>query len=147
MSLRAVRRPLLQEEGFTLIEVLVVILIIGILCAIALVTFVGQKNKAYDASAKSNARNAVSYVEACYTDTQDYSKCTKASELGQTPFPVVNGTPNAGEVRVRVVDPELFRVVADSQSGNHFRIVKESDGTVKLDCWDKPDSCPSTGDW
>jgi type IV pilus assembly protein PilA len=147
MPFHALRRPLLAEEGFTLIEVLVVILVIAILCSIALVAFISQKEKAYDASARSNARNGVSYVEACYTDTQDYSKCTTASELGETPFPVVNGTPGAGEIRVRIVDPELFRVVATSASGNHFRIVKESNGALKLDCWNDPGSCPSNGDW
>ena len=148
MAPPALQPPLLaEEEGFTLIELLVVIAVLGILIGIALTTFIGQREKAYDASAKSNARNTVSYVEACYTDSQDYAKCTSASELGETPFPVVGGVPGTGEVRVRVVDPDLFRVVSGSGSGHHFRIIKDADGRVKLDCWDDPGSCPSRGDW
>jgi type IV pilus assembly protein PilA len=68
------RRPG-QEDGFTLIELLVVILIVGILAAIALPVFLHQQEKAQDAGAKADARNAVSLIESCFTTTQDYTAC------------------------------------------------------------------------
>jgi type IV pilus assembly protein PilA len=62
------RRRLCSEHGFSLIELLVVILIIGVLAAIAIPSFLSQKGKAVDASAKEAARTGAQAAETYSTD-------------------------------------------------------------------------------
>ena len=62
-----------DEEGFTLIELMVVVLIIAILLAIAIPTFLGARERAQDRAAQSNLRNAFTAEKVYYTDAQAYT--------------------------------------------------------------------------
>src|SRR5881392_4239723 len=82
----------MNRKGFTLIELVIVVVIIGILAAIAIPKFANTKGKAYLASMKSDLRNLVTAEEAYFADSVKYS--TKVtSKVGG-----VACTPAAGDV-------------------------------------------------
>jgi len=73
-SLASRRRD--EEQGFTLIELMVVVLIIAILIAIAIPTFLGARQRAQDRAAQSDLRNGLTAEKTVYTDNQQYDATT-----------------------------------------------------------------------
>jgi type IV pilus assembly protein PilA len=132
------------EEGFTLIELMVVVLIIAILIAIAIPQFLGARSRAQDRAAQSSLRNALTAAKTAYTDQSNYAKATDADlpaiEPSMTYVPAgtssadVGTTPSFKVVSVSVSsqvagDNQVWSAAVLSKSGTCYWIKDVAVGT------------------
>ena len=138
-----------DEEGFTLIELMVVVLIIAILLAIAIPTFLGARNRANDRAAQSSLRNALTAAKVIFTDAQDYREATITKLEAEEPALTFQTAASTTAKEVAVVDPPALAsewyAAAKSKAGKCFYIKDDSaaggDGTT----FAKLDPAPAAG--
>lgn len=130
-------REMKDEDGFTLIELMVVVLIIAILIAIAIPTFLGLRARAQNRSAQSDLRNAMTAAKAFYTDADTYSGFNAARGAEIEPSLTWNdsATSTVGAVSVRGVaaatatTPSTVMLSTRSASGTIYCLA-DSGGVV-----------------
>jgi type IV pilus assembly protein PilA len=142
-----------DEGGFTLIELLVVILIIGILAAIAIPSFLSQKSKANDASAKELARTAQTTLETIATDNNgSYASVAEEPKKLQEVEPTIPIAEKNGAAYVSAVkaggNEYTVTAKAGAASGDTFTITRNSSGEVTRTCdVGGKGGCPASKEW
>src|ERR1700722_11654720 len=127
------------EDGFTVIELLVVVLIIGILAAIALPAFLNQKNKAIDASAKELAHSAQIAAESYATDHSGSYVGLNAAGLAQYDATIQTSSTNGPYVKSVTATATGYTVTTATATGSEQFSITRSNGLTTRSC------TPSTG--
>ena len=144
-----------DDKGFTLIELMVVVLIIAILIAIAIPTFLGARKRAQDKQAQSNIRNALTAEKTFYVDKQIYTQT--ATDLTPIESSLVFTGTDAATHQVKPTledaatagDSQGVCLESKSKSGTMFALVDITSGSTAGDYY-KSDAaggavCPATG--
>lgn len=136
-----------EESGFTLVELLVVMLILGILAAIAIPAFFSQRDKGYDSDAKANARTVQTALESYATDNGGEYTGADQTALANIEGTINNMMGTGGSVTV-TAGADTYTITSTSDSDNTFEISRANTGALSYDCDTGGNAgCPSDGHW
>ena len=120
-----------DDEGFTLIELMVVLLIIAILMAIAIPTFLGARNTANARASQSNLTNALTAEQTYWTNNQSFTASTTAlagieASLAWSTTAAATEGGNTVTVTVGTTSGQIAELQAWAKDGNCYAIVQDN---------------------
>jgi prepilin-type N-terminal cleavage/methylation domain-containing protein len=113
MESTSFRRRLAAEQGFTLIELMIVVVLLGIVTMIAVPSYLGLKNRAVDAGNKANVRSIIAPIASYYADHQAYTGMTLAT------LATYNQALNASKYTLTGVTATTYCVQSPQGLGTH----------------------------
>jgi type IV pilus assembly protein PilA len=139
------RRSHHAEQGFTLVELLVVILIIGTLAAIAVPSFLSHRSRAQDGEAKVYVVAAQKAIEVFHTENETYAGANATAlaniepSLGRARGLSISGTSTSYDIGVDSATPN---------GGGRFMLSRAANGTVTRSCVNAgKGACGASGEW
>ncbi len=117
-----------RRLGFTLIELLIVVVLIGLLATIAVPKFASSKEKAFDATAKSDLRRAWVALEGYFADNMTYAP--NMSDANFEPSPGVTFTQWNVETKDGILSVHLH--VGHEQSSHYYHSHYPADSEIEL---------------
>jgi type IV pilus assembly protein PilA len=135
-SLNRMRSRAREDRGFTMIELLVVVVIIGILVAIAIPVYLNYRKGAANKSAQSDVRSAITAVEQAYTDGSAYPADAGPSGAGPTTLDIgtqkVTVSPDNTLQYKKAADGNSYKICAhNSVGGDFYRYDSTTGGSVQ----------------
>ena len=128
-----------QQSGFTLVELLVVVAIVGIMAAIAVPQYSAYRIRAYDAAAESDLRNSITAQEAAFVDEGKYRGCNTPDNCndpdaglpGFSPSKLSDGSYALGVFEHTISeDGQSYKAVAQHRSGSKQFIFDSEVGVI-----------------